>query len=122
MTKLFVSPPAATGWSLDPQSLAQRLQADWPGADVDLVPPSSGRTVSLEYTCSVDGEVVHGSFDRPGQALVVEGSPRAGVRLIAWFRGIVTDEQDLLAYDESFEDSMPVLAGTTVQQLEAVFV
>ena len=83
MTKLVVSPPAETTWSLPPQWLARRLQEDWPEAQLELIPPASARTVSLEVRCAVGGDVVHGSFDRPGQALVVEGTPRAGVRLIA---------------------------------------
>jgi len=120
MTKLFVSPPAETDWALSPRSLAARMQTDWPDAEV-RIPPHSGRTIALDFSCAVDGEIVHGSLDRPGQALEVEASPRAAARVITWFRELVPAEQDLIAYDESFGDSMPVPPGTTVQDLEAVF-
>jgi hypothetical protein len=121
LTTFFVSPPADTSWALSPVSVAERLQADWPDVEVRTIPADSGRSVSLEYSGAVDGEEVHGSLDRRGQALVVVASPSAAALMIAWFRGLVADEQDLIAYDEALEDSMPVPPGTSAQAVAAVF-
>lgn len=75
MTKFFVSPPADTAWAMSPTHVADRLRRDWPDVEVRMIPTDSERSVSLEFRGVVEGEGVHGSLDRPGQALVIEASP-----------------------------------------------
>ena len=79
MESYFVSPPDETNWHIDPDDFAARPRARWPDAQVRKV-TNPMRTDTVDFVIHV------GHLDQRGQAVVIEGSPRAAAEVAAWFR------------------------------------
>jgi hypothetical protein len=117
----FVSPPDETDWHIDPDDFAARLRARWPDAQVRTV-TNPMRTDTLDFVINVGGERVDGHLDQRGQAVVIEGSPRAAAEVAAWFRSQVPTAQPLVFYDESYTNSVDLTEGLDPGDIVAPFV
>ncbi|HEX9316367.1 MAG TPA: hypothetical protein VN986_05770, partial [Actinomycetota bacterium] len=79
------------------------------------------RTDTVDFVIHVGGERV-GHLDQRGQAVVIEGSPRAAAEVAAWFRRQVPTAQPLVFYDESYTNSVDLTEGLDPGDIVAPFV
>jgi hypothetical protein len=115
----LVSPPEATEWSLEPDAFAAALRERWPGAEVREV-PASDPTYAIDFAVS-EPDRVDGSFARDGQALGLNGDLEGAMRVAAWFRSLVPDEQALLFYDPALNGQVELEPGTAPEQAAAAY-
>lgn len=112
-----ISPPEATDWSVDQQTVVGLLQRGWPGIAVEVDGGLPTRDVVWQITLP-EGEL-EGSQDREGQAHYLNGPIETLARYAAWWRAQVPPTQPLVLYDETYTTVVPVNPGMTAEDILA---
>lgn len=114
----LISPTEKTAWRIDRDWLIEILKRDWPGISVSGPDPGlATRDVIWEVRAS-DG-TLEGSQDREGRAQYLDGPTAIVSRYAAWLRAQVSRDHALSLYDEGYNTLVPLIAGISVDEVEA---
>jgi hypothetical protein len=118
----LISPPGASDWRFDRDSLAEDLRDEWPEASV-VIPedgPLSGVMVATIPMPEGSIEVSQNSV-APDQALHLDGPLPGLARYAEWWRAWVPSQRPLVFYDESFSTVVDLRPGIRSDDILAQF-
>src|SRR5213078_997701 len=121
MSSYFISPPEATTWTFDADTLARSLCTAWPAAHVERISDPSG-IHALRWTIESGLPArIEGTLAKDGQTVHLDGDLRAVVVVARWYRSVVPSQQALVFYDEGFSADVRLTAQVTEDQLAQPF-
>jgi hypothetical protein len=106
----------STHWRLERDELARFLRRDWPDADVRVDAEAADRGQEVRDVVWLHGtglDEIEGYSHTNGKCIYLDGPLHSAARFVAWYRGLIPEDIDLIFTDDaySFDASVPMGAG-----------
>ena len=114
---------APEGWGISEQQFTRIITTRWPATIFKKVAnPGDAHTHSLEFQLPMEESTLYGALNRDGSAIIYFGDLRDCAKFALWYQSVVSPEAlPLLLCDESYNRSIELQAGTTVEEILHAF-
>jgi hypothetical protein len=106
-------------WSLSREDLLRELRARWPEAVVQVTTasPNADPARDVVWHTGEGSSRVDGWSHVSGQCIYVDGQNDAVAPIVAWYRGLVPDAEQVLFCDDTYSFDLELEPGVSPQRI-----
>lgn len=117
MAELLAFLEDRSSWEAPDEYLASKFE-EIPELDASRLPPGGSEIRSLGWSFKYEGQEIEAWLATGGWGISVDGSSKAGILLVVWFRSIVPAENVVRISDSMYSFDKVLMADESVEELQ----
>ncbi|WP_242907603.1 hypothetical protein [Actinomadura terrae] len=108
-------------WSVQRESLIEKIASRWTEAQIGGPADRSDPVLDVTWNYGQGDAEVEGSMHESGQCVYLDGQEGAVADFVAWFRGLIPPQIELVLCDDTYSFDAVIQAGSDVDHIRRLF-